>query len=191
MIENNKKPGLAEKIKSTPHDKLIKNIWLNLEEKPYENGMLPQAGTGKWQWLMISMHVDDIYGALLSEQEYYEIAKFAAKLWAMEEGHRVRADKLTPNHYYEVCKIMAQQGVFTAPEYKKLQQARIKGVPDPVRDIVVTALRNLDNIESSVDYRRKHIFEYFAQNDIYAMFLRSEIKTLETNLITDKKMILK
>lgn len=150
---------LAEQIKNMPHDKFINSVWKNLREEP----PMPFGTTGAWQWMMLNLHMDDIYTFMLNEQEYFEIAKFAAKSWAKLEGHRVRADKLTPEHYYEVCKIMAQQGVFWAPDYNKLQQVNIGEGRNPVFDIIQIAWNSCEDAEyrkilnSNInDYLKRH-----------------------------------
>ena len=157
----------AQRIKNIPHDKLVELIWKNLKE--IDTVGFFGAGAGKWQWVMIDSHLD-LYN--LTESEYFKIAKFVATSWAREEGHRVRADKLTPNHYYEVCKIMANQGVFWNFDYNKLQAAMIAGIRNPAHDIVLTVLKNCrKEDEKSI---RENMLKYLKYNDIYIWAL-SEI----------------
>ena len=166
MANGNSVSRKAEEIKNMPHDKLVKEIWENLKDTP----------TSKWQWMMLNMHWDDIYGGLLSETEYFEIAKFAVQHWAAEEGGRVHAKALTPEHYYEVCKIMATQGVFKNLDYDVLQSANIKGIKNPVNDVVRTALNKVDVAT------RSYIFNWLETNDIYAAFIAHKMKGMEQNL---------
>lgn len=153
----------AQRIQNIPHDKLVELIWKNLKEIDI------YSGAGKWQWVMIDCHFD-LYN--LTESEYFEIAKFAASSWAREEGHRVRAAKLTPNHYYEVCKIMANQGVFWNFDYNKLQSAVVDGIRNPAHDVVLSVLRNCRKEDEKS--MREYMLKYLKYNDIYVWAL-SEI----------------
>ena len=179
-----KKSTLTERILKMDTKTLRKNLWMNLKETPdKELGAVP-AGTGKWQWMMLSMHWDDIYQHKLTKQDYYEIAKYAAQSWGKEEGHRVRADVLSSQQYYEICKIMAQQGVFWGYDYNKLQNAKSVSVNNPVQDIVQTALKNTRDEET-----RNFIFKYLSMNkDSSAVAVETQVKQIRGQLNNTLRM---
>ena len=91
---------------------------------------------------------------------------------ARDEGHRVRAAKLTPNHYYEVCKIIANQGILWNFDYNKLQSATVDGIRNPAHDIMLTILKNCRTEEEKAI--RENMLKYLKYNDIYIWAL-SEI----------------
>jgi len=157
-------------ILATPKRTLVHNMWLNLrgipDDKPGACTLL--GDSGKWQWMMLNIHWNDIYQYKLTQQDYYKIAKFAAEKWARDEGHRVRADVLSPEQYYTICKIMAEQGVFWGLNHDKLQKVGNLGLCNPVFDIILTALKNMPDEEM-----REELFDYMLENkEIYSGLLK-------------------
>jgi hypothetical protein len=154
------KQSISEQIKQMPHENVMKAVWANLKgEKLTYPGIDNLIGIARMQWVMIDIHYDDYN---FTEKEYFEIAKFAMNKWP-QEARRVHADKLTPEHYYEVCKIMAQQGVFWAPDYNKLQQVNIGEGRNPVFDIMQIAWNSCEDAEyrkilnyNINDYLKRH-----------------------------------
>ena len=158
------------RILGMPRTRLVKNMWLNLKEIPDDKpgvSCIP-ADTGKWQWIMLNSHWNDIYQYKLTQQDYYKIAKFATEKWARDEGHRVRADVLSPEQYYTICKIMAEQGVCWSLDHEKLQNVGNLGLCNPVSDIILTALKNMRD-----EWRREEVFDYMSRNkEVYSGLLK-------------------
>ena len=94
--------NLSNEIKNMPHENVMKAIWDNLKgERLTYPGIDNFIGIGLWQWIMIDVHYDDYK---LTEQEYFEIAKFVAQKWPYEIL-RVHDDKLSAEHFYNVMTI--------------------------------------------------------------------------------------
>lgn len=115
--------NLSAEIKSMPHEKCLKAVWANLkgEKLTQYAGIDSFIGFALQQWIMIDVHYDDYN---FTEQEYFEIAKFAAKKWP-NEVLRVHADKLSLEHFYDVM-----WTALKATDDKKLQDSIGKKVTD-------------------------------------------------------------
>jgi len=126
-----------------------------------------------WQYLC------DMYN--LTSDEYFEIAKFMTKSYSylMDTVIRhLRVDKLSANQYYEICKIMAVNGVFYNVEYQKLMQAKPEKVKNPLYQIMMTALvqsvfgyysREAITAPRILQLIREHP-DYFEPHEKYALF---------------------
>lgn len=89
-----------------------------------------------YYWLMLRENYDQIG---LSEAAYFEIAKYAIDLYPCQMN-RLRDDKLSPNHYYGVCQVMAKHGEFSSVKCDKLKQARGNGKDSALYEIMFTAM---------------------------------------------------
>ncbi|MBO4672073.1 MAG: hypothetical protein J5608_00275 [Alphaproteobacteria bacterium] len=78
----------------------------------------------------------------LTRDEYYEISKFAVNTYP-DQIVGVRADKMTDARYYEVCKIMANNGVFSNFDFAKANRGRDGGV----YRIAQTAIESFGKLE--------------------------------------------
>lgn len=78
----------------------------------------------------------------LTRDEYYEISKFAVNTYP-DQIVGVRADKMTDARYYEVCKIMANNGIFVNFDFAKANRGRDGGT----YRIAQTAIESFGKIE--------------------------------------------
>ena len=92
--------NLSAEIKNMPHENVMKAVWANLKGEPLTGyaGIDSFIGFALQQWIMIDVHYDDYN---FSEQEYFEIAKFAAEKWP-NEVRRIHEDKLSAAYFYDV-----------------------------------------------------------------------------------------
>ena len=85
-----------------------------------------------------------------TESEYVEIAKFAIDLYPTQM-YRVHYDRLSPNNYYEICKVAAKHGVIQSMRYDYLSKAKIKNVKNPVFDIMKIALDSKNSVGLQIE----------------------------------------
>lgn len=149
-------------LKTTPPSKDVERIKRKLG-----------ANMNIWQYLC------DMYN--FTSDEYFEIAKFMTKSYSylMDTVIRhLRVDKLSADQYYEICKIMAANGVFYNVEYQKLMQAKPEKVKNPLYQIMMTALvqsvfgyysREAITAPQILQVIREHP-DYFEPHEKYALF---------------------
>jgi len=92
-----------------------------------------------YSWLMLRENYE-IYEREegLTQDEYYEIAKVAINT-GPNQMNRLRKDKVSDVHYYELCKIMASHAVFAGVDYEKLNHGTSNGTYK-IANIVVDSL---------------------------------------------------
>jgi len=165
----------TEQPKDVSHEKNLKLIWGNLETHGY----------GKPQWIMIDIHYDDYN---LTEQEYFEIAKYAVVSWPDEALRAVtpkNSYRLSAENYYNICKAMVLRGVFYQMDYQKLQKAKIEGINNPVHDIINTILLTANVNNENGQKIHKRVFDWFQRNDVYAAFLAHKVNQLQQNIVQE------
>lgn len=114
----------------------------NAERRKHIESIKDSIRRTHYWWMDLFLSYDDYN---LTEDEYFEIAKFAIDLYPLQMN-RVRVDKLSANNYYEICKVAAKHGVIQDIQYDYLSKAKIKNVKNPVFDIMKIALDSKNSV---------------------------------------------
>lgn len=160
------KKAIVEQSESKPYTNYS-------ERDKYLNAIKSDLMNTHYWWMMIYLHYDDYK---FSEQDYYEIARFAIDLYP-DQMDRVLVDKLTPNHYYEICDVMARRGFFNSVDYEKLKRADVN---NPVLNIMITAYKESGKLAKSTKATRsqQNVLDFAKKHGIFNSFDTTFVKLI-------------
>ena len=114
---------VQENAKSVEHRKYLEDIKVYLKENP---GFLLNINKGSF---------------CLDKDDYFDIAKYYVDLYP-ENILDIDIHKLSGNHYYKVCKVMAQHGVLGSVCFGKIKLECPEQANNFCYDIMLTAITN-------------------------------------------------
>lgn len=129
-----------ENAKSVEHIKYLEDIKVCLKEHP---GFLLKINGG-------SLGLD--------KNDYFDIAKYYVDLYP-ENILDIDIHKLSGNHYYEVCKVMAQHGALGSVCFEKIKSECPEQANNFCYDIMLTAFTNAIRVDNILKVQN-----YFARN---------------------------
>ena len=159
------KKQFEQKQTETSQEKRTENVMPeNTERKKHIDSIKDAIGRSHYWWMDLFYAYDEYH---ISEEEYFEIAKYAIDLYPHQMS-RVRDDKLSANNYYDVCCVMAQHGVFEDVKCEKLQMAEIRGVKDPVLDICFKVIKTLSAFKSHTRIHKAYLLDILKVFKVYS-----------------------